>query len=132
EELLEKFNHHHYIKNSFEKDKTETKEEAMLDLFKMLRPDEPRAIERAERHLDNLFTNPRRYDLSPVGRNKVNKKLSLRERALGALLAEDINGYKKGQIIDEQFLETFDGTELMVENSKGESVKLVGREPSQN
>lgn len=130
EELLATFENHHYIQSSLEKDTTTTQKEAKLDLFKMLRPDEPKVIERAERHLDALFTNVRKYDLSPVGRNKVDKKLSLAERAFGALLAEDINGYKKGRTIDEEFLKTFEANELLVENTEGEKVKLIGKQPS--
>lgn len=130
DELLRVFGKHRYIQNSLEKDTAQTQEEAMLNLFKILRPDEPKAIERAQRHLDGLFTNIRKYDLSPVGRDKVNKKLRLEERAFGAILGEDVNGYKKGQVVDEEFFKTFKNNELLVENQEGNMVKIVGKEKS--
>lgn len=130
EEILEMYNHDILIKNSLSKDTAGTKEEAMLDLFNILRPDEPRVIERAEKHIDALFLNPRKYDLSPVGRQKLNNKLSIRERAYDRVLARDVDGYKHGTIIDETFLEKFDGNELWVEDNNGEECLIRATVPS--
>ncbi len=78
EEILKLFNDADPIKQTLEKDFTETREEAMVELYKRLRPGEPPAIESARTLIDNLFFNPQRYDLAKVGRYKVNKKLGLK------------------------------------------------------
>ncbi|MCU7667051.1 DNA-directed RNA polymerase subunit beta [Bacillus thuringiensis] len=129
EEILEMFNHHPLIKGSFEKDRAANQEEALLDFFHILRPDEPRVLERAQKHIENLLLNPRKYDLLSVGRHKVNEKLSVKERAIGRVLARDVNGYQKGDIIDKEFFETFDEITLWVFNSEGEEVQIRGTKP---
>ncbi len=78
EEILKLFNDADPIKQTLEKDLTETREEAMVELYKRLRPGEPPAIESARALIENLFFNPQRYDLAKVGRYKVNKKLGLK------------------------------------------------------
>ncbi len=128
-EILEMFNHHPYIKGSFEKDKAENQEEALLDLFHILRPDEPRVLERAQKHIETLFLNPRKYDMLPVGRHKMNNKLSVKERALNKVLARDTNGYKKGDILDKEFFETFNEQVIWVLNAEGEEVQIRGVKP---
>ena len=129
EEILEMFNHHPFIKGSFEKDRAENQEEALLDLFHILRPDEPRVLERAQKHIENLLLNPRKYDLLPVGRDKVNKKLSAEERAINKVLARDTNGYNKGDVLDKEFFKTFEDTTIWVFNADGEEVQIRGAKP---
>lgn len=131
EEILEMFNHHPFITGSFEKDKAKNQEEALLDLFHILRPDEPRVLERAQKHIENLLLNPRKYDLSPIGRKKVNEKLSVQERALNKILARDTNGFEKGSVIDEKFFETFNEDTLWVFNSENEEVMIRGIQPGE-
>jgi len=77
DEILELFRSAEPIKATLEKDFTETREEAMVELYKRLRPGEPPAVESARSLIENLFFNPQRYDLAKVGRYKVNKKLQL-------------------------------------------------------
>jgi len=77
DEIIELFRGADSIKATLEKDFTETREEAMVELYKRLRPGEPPAIESARSLIENLFFNPQRYDLAKVGRYKVNKKLQL-------------------------------------------------------
>jgi DNA-directed RNA polymerase subunit beta len=63
------------IMNTLERDHTETVDDAFLDIYRKLRPGEPPTVESARGLLENLFFNPKRYDLAKVGRHKVNKKL---------------------------------------------------------
>ena len=80
------------IAPTLEKDHTAGQDEALLDIYRKLRPGEPPTREAAQTLLDNLYFNPKRYDLAKVGRYKVNKKLGLRAPPLGqgALTVDDI------------------------------------------
>ena len=78
EEILELFGGSEAIEKTLEKDFTETREEALIEIYKRLRPGEPPTVESARSLLEGLFFNPQRYDLAKVGRYKVNKKLKLK------------------------------------------------------
>ncbi|MDP4974369.1 MAG: hypothetical protein NWQ10_01880, partial [Candidatus Nanopelagicales bacterium] len=75
EEIRERFGQFDSIMQTLEKDAVETQEEALLDLYRKLRPGEPPTLENARALLDNFYFNPKRYDLAKVGRYKINKKL---------------------------------------------------------
>ncbi|MHB1342509.1 MAG: DNA-directed RNA polymerase subunit beta [Coriobacteriia bacterium] len=91
EEILELFGDAECIKRTLEKDFTETREEALIEIYKRLRPGEPPTVESARSLLDGLFFNEQRYDLAKVGRYKVNKKLELElPDSQSTLTAEDI------------------------------------------
>jgi DNA-directed RNA polymerase subunit beta len=91
EEILEMFDNSEAIQRTLERDFTETREEALIEIYKRLRPGEPPTVESARALLDGLFFNPQRYDLAKVGRYKVNKKLSLElPDEQSTLTAEDI------------------------------------------
>ncbi|MHB0976217.1 MAG: DNA-directed RNA polymerase subunit beta [Candidatus Aquicultorales bacterium] len=77
DEILTLFEGVEPIKATLEKDFTESREEALVEIYKRLRPGEPPSIESARSLIDNLFFNPQRYDLAKVGRHKVNKKLQI-------------------------------------------------------
>jgi DNA-directed RNA polymerase subunit beta len=77
EDILEMFGNSESIQRTLERDFTETREEALIEIYKRLRPGEPPTVESARSLLDGLFFNPQRYDLAKVGRYKVNKKLGL-------------------------------------------------------
>jgi DNA-directed RNA polymerase subunit beta len=77
EEILELLDDAECIKSTLAKDYTETREEALIEIYKRLRPGEPPTVESARSLLDGLFFNPQRYDLAKVGRYKVNRKLGL-------------------------------------------------------
>lgn len=68
---------HHYIERTLEKDSTATREEALIEIYRKLRPGEPAVIDNAESLFESLFFEPRRYDLGRVGRYKINKRLKL-------------------------------------------------------
>ena len=70
-----------------------------LKIYKKLRPGEPPTVESARNLFDNLFFDPRRYDLARVGRYKLNKKLGWRQRMLGQTLAQPIVNMETGEII---------------------------------
>ena len=78
EEILEMFGNSEAMERTLERDFTETREEALLEIYKRLRPGEPPTVESARALLDGLFFNPQRYDLAKVGRYKVNKKLGVK------------------------------------------------------
>ena len=77
EEILELFGNAECIEKTLEKDITETREEALIEIYKRLRPGEPPTVDSARSLLEGLFFNPQRYDLAKVGRYKINKKLEV-------------------------------------------------------
>ncbi|HVE62199.1 MAG TPA: DNA-directed RNA polymerase subunit beta [Mycobacteriales bacterium] len=87
--ILERFGDYDSMRVTLEKDHTASTEEALLDIYRKLRPGEPPTRESAQTLLDNLFFNPKRYDLARVGRYKVNKKLTLASEPMQGTLTED-------------------------------------------
>ncbi|MDX6379256.1 MAG: DNA-directed polymerase subunit beta, partial [Rubrobacteraceae bacterium] len=77
EELMARFGDSWLMRNTLERDDTPSREEALLEVFRRQRPGEPVNLENAQNLVDGLFFDPKRYDLSEVGRYKVNKKLKL-------------------------------------------------------
>ena len=77
EEILDNYNDDYYLKTTLEKDNTKSQEDALVEIYKRLRPGEPPTVESARGLLENLFFDTRRYDLGEVGRYKLNKKLEL-------------------------------------------------------
>jgi DNA-directed RNA polymerase subunit beta len=78
QEILGLFDDAESIHNTLERDAIETEEDALMDIYRKLRPGEPPTVESARSLLENLFFNPKRYDLARVGRYKVNKKLGFK------------------------------------------------------
>ena len=97
--ILDLFGDDDRIKVSLEKDACKTYEEAMLEIYRKLRPGEPPTVEASESLIKNLFFDPRRYDLSMVGRYKFNKKLSLWTRIHGQKLAYPVADPRTGEIL---------------------------------
>ena len=91
EQILEQFGEYESIRLTLEKDNVKSQDEALLDIYRKLRPGEPPTKEAAQNLIENLYFNPKRYDLAKVGRFKVNKKLGLDlELSRGLLNIEDI------------------------------------------
>ncbi|TDQ51486.1 DNA-directed RNA polymerase subunit beta [Actinorugispora endophytica] len=91
DQILERFGQYESIRNTLEKDPTAGTDDALLDIYRKLRPGEPPTKESAQTLLENLYFNPKRYDLAKVGRYKINKKLGLQaEFTQGTLTEEDI------------------------------------------
>ena len=97
--ILDLFGDDDRIKVSLEKDACKTYEEAMLEIYRKLRPGEPPTVEASESLIKNLFFDPRRYDLSMVGRYKFNKKLALWTRIHGQKLAYPVADPRTGEIL---------------------------------
>ncbi|MGZ4436552.1 MAG: DNA-directed RNA polymerase subunit beta, partial [Nocardioidaceae bacterium] len=90
-QILEEFGDFESMRQTLEKDHTAGQDDALLDIYRKLRPGEPPTREAAQTLLDNLYFNPKRYDLAKVGRYKINKKLGLEEPLDASVLSiEDI------------------------------------------
>ena len=100
-EILELFGEEPLLVNTLEKDACKTREEALLEIYRKLRPGEPPTLDSAESLINALFFDPRRYDLSAVGRYKFNKKLSLWPRLSGQKLALPVADPRTGEILAE-------------------------------
>ena len=87
------------IEATLEKDTTKNTEEALLEVYRKLRPGEPPTLESAETHVNNLFFDPHRYDISRVGRYKYNKKLALTDRISGGVVADDVFSPFTGELL---------------------------------
>ena len=97
--ILELFGDSPKLMASMAKDPATTYSEGLLELYKKIRPGEPLSVDSAESLLNAMFFDARRYDLAKVGRYKFNKKLHLRNRVLGRVLAEDVVDVNTGEII---------------------------------
>ncbi|MEY8236985.1 DNA-directed RNA polymerase subunit beta [Lachnospiraceae bacterium 66-29] len=102
QEIIDLFGEEPKIIASFGKDVATNYQEGLLELYKKIRPGEPLTVESAESLINAMFFDPRRYDLAKVGRYKFNKKLALKNRINGQVLAEDVVDASTGEIIAEQ------------------------------
>ena len=100
-EIIELFGEDERILATLEKDTCKTYEEALLEIYRKLRPGEPPTVDSAESLLNATFFDPRRYDLSAVGRYKFNKKMALWSRLSGQKLAQPIADPRTGEIVAE-------------------------------
>ena len=98
-EILDLFGDDERVAVTLEKDPCRSYEEAMLEIYRKLRPGEPPTVEACETLINNLFFDPRRYDLSMVGRYKYNKKLSLWARIRGQKLVYPVADPRTGEIL---------------------------------
>ena len=113
-EILDTFGDDPRIVTTLEKDPCKNYEDAMLEIYRRLRPGEPPTVEASETLIHNLFFDPRRYDLSTVGRYKFNKKLSLWHRVAGYKLTAPAADPATGEILfDEGHLLTKDDARLL-------------------
>ena len=101
EQLEDVFCNDHRLNQTIllQKDQTVNREEALLEVYKKLRPGEPPTVDSAETHLNNLFFDARRYDLSRFGRYKYNKKLGVASRLAGHILSRDVINPLTGEIM---------------------------------
>ena len=100
-EIIEMFGEDERIQSTLEKDTCKNYEEALLEIYRKLRPGEPPTVDSAESLLNGLFFDPRRYDLSAVGRYKFNKKMAMGSRLSGHTLAMPVADPRTGEIIAE-------------------------------
>ena len=122
------------IEATLERDTTKNTEEALLEVYRKLRPGEPPTLESAETHVNNLFFDPHRYDISRVGRYKYNKKLALTDRISGGVAAEDVFSPFTGELlvaagdkITAQTAEAIDrsGVKEVILDVEGKRVKVI-------
>src|SRR5699024_7208358 len=99
QEIIDLLGDNEYLKNTLEKDNTETTEKAMLEIYERLRPGEPPTVENAQSLLISRFFDPKRYDLAYVGRYKINKKLHIKNRLFNQVLAEPLVDTETGEVL---------------------------------
>jgi len=100
-EILDLLGQDEFIRNTLEKDNTDSTEKALIEIYERLRPGEPPTLENARSLLIARFFDPKRYDLANVGRYKVNKKLHIKNRLFNQRLAETLVDPSTGEIIAE-------------------------------
>ncbi|WP_024372177.1 DNA-directed RNA polymerase subunit beta [Exiguobacterium sp. ZOR0005] len=101
QEIIDLLGDDEYLRNTLEKDNTESTEKALIEIYERLRPGEPPTVENAKSLLVSRFFDPKRYDLANVGRYKMNKKLHLKNRLFGQKLAEPLVDPETGEVIAE-------------------------------
>lgn len=101
EQILDLLGHDEYIRNTLDKDNTDSTEKALIEIYERLRPGEPPTLENARSLLIARFFDPKRYDLANVGRYKINKKLHIKNRLFNQRLAETLVDTETGEIIAE-------------------------------
>jgi len=135
EAILQEMGESALILNSLDKDPCDTEDEALIEIYKRLRPGEPPTVESARNLLESLFFETRRYDLASVGRYKLNKKLRLRRRLPGTVAVEDIsdrNGkviVKAGATIDRKTAEKIEDAGIAsveVKVADGSTTRVIG------
>jgi DNA-directed RNA polymerase subunit beta len=102
QEITELIGENEYLRNTLDKDNTESTEKALLEIYERLRPGEPPTVENAKSLLVSRFFDPKRYDLASVGRYKINKKLHIKNRLFGQRVAENLVDPETGEIIVEK------------------------------
>ena len=125
EEIIEALGDTEHLRNTLEKENSQTSEEALIEIYKKLKPGDPASLESAQNLINNLLFDDRRYDLAKVGRYKYNKKLALHDRIIDQTSAKDVVSdetgelfVKKGEVIDRQ-------TALDIENSGINVVDII-------
>lgn len=101
QEILELLGDDEYIRNTLDKDNTESTDKALIEIYERLRPGEPPTLDNAKNLLIARFFDPKRYDLANVGRYKMNKKLHIKNRLFNQRLAETLIDHETGEIIAE-------------------------------
>ncbi len=101
QEIIDLLGDNEYLRNTLEKDNTETTEKALLEIYERLRPGEPPTVESAKSLLYSRFFDPKRYDLANVGRYKMNKKLHIKNRLFNQTVAETLVDPETGEILVE-------------------------------
>ena len=131
-EIIELFGEEPKLLASFGKDTSENYQEGLLELYKKIRPGEPLAVDSAESLITSMFFDPRRYDLAKVGRYKFNKKLLLKNRVSGQILAEDAVSAITGEVVAEKGTKITREIADMIQNAAVPYIWIEGEETSRN
>ena len=140
QDVLDRFDRDPRLLAMLEKDGCESTEDALLEIYKRLRPGEPLNVDNARSLFNSMFFENRRYDFGAVGRFKINKKLSLRQRLLGQELAEDIidpvSGevlFREGTVIDDRMADQIEKHNIYQARVRGrDKTSLILSNQSQN
>ena len=134
-EILDYFGDDERMRATIEKDQATNIEEGLIEVYKKLRPSEPPTVDSAQTHINNLFFDENRYDMSRVGRYKYNKKLGIANRLEGNVLSQPIANPRTGEVMalrDEKLtkkkaleIENAGVTVAYVRNAEGEEVKVI-------
>ena len=131
-EIVELFGEEPKILASFGKDTAENYQEGLLELYKKIRPGEPLAVDSAESLITSMFFDARRYDLAKVGRYKFNKKLMLKNRVTGQVLAEDVASRVTGEVVAEKGTKITREIADAIQNAAVPYIWVEGAEESRN
>ena len=131
-EILELFGEEPKILASFGRDTAENYQEGLLELYKKIRPGEPLAVDSAESLITSMFFDARRYDLAKVGRYKFNKKLALRSRVVGRVLAENVVSRVTGEVVAEKGTTITKELADAIQNSGAPYLWVEGEDESRN
>ena len=141
EQIMELFNNDARIQATLDRDNTNSKEEALIEIYKRLRPGEPPTVDNAIQLLESLFFDPKRYDLATVGRYKLTKKLGWRRRVMEQTLAapsvDEETGERiaaEGDVLTEEVLDRIEesgvfageaGVVLYIKGANDEPMKVI-------
>lgn len=102
QEIIDLLGEDEYLRNTLEKDNTDSTDKALVEIYERLRPGEPPTVENAKSLLEARFFDPKRYDLANVGRYKMNKKLHIKNRLFNQRLAEKLVDPETGEIVADE------------------------------
>ena len=131
-EIVELFGEDPKILASFGKDTSENYQEGLLELYTKIRPGEPLAVDSAESLITSMFFDARRYDLAKVGRYKFNKKLALKNRVTGQVLAEDVVSQITGEVVAEKGTKITRELAKEIQNAAAPYIWVEGEDASRN
>ncbi len=124
EQILQLFGEENKLKETLQKDPIKTQDEALIEIYKKLRPGELPTADAARNLFNNMFFDPRRYDLAKVGRYKFNKKLSLATRITGRIAFADIIDPETGEVLAEKDTMITEDVAIAIQNSGINSVDV--------
>ena len=125
EEIIEALGDTEHLRNTLEKENSETSEEALIEIYKKLKPGDPASLESAQNLINNLLFDDRRYDLAKVGRYKYNKKLALHERLIDQISAKDVVSDETGELFVKAGEMIDRATAVNIENSGINVVDII-------
>lgn len=125
EEIIEALGDTEHLRNTLEKENSETSEEALIEIYKKLKPGDPASLESAQNLINNLLFDDRRYDLAKVGRYKYNKKLALHDRLIDQISAKDVVSDETGELFVKAGEMIDRATALNIENSGINVVDII-------
>ncbi len=128
QEIINLFGEDERLIRTLDKDSTQSQEEGLLEVYKKLRPGEPPTVDSASNLINSLFFDAKRYDLAKVGRYKYNKKLSLLNRIIGLIAAQNVIDESTGEILAHEGQKIDREIAIAIENAGVKSVNVIGED----